>query len=733
MTRQYLFVLSSLLLSISMIAGGAPLRNYPQRLVQPDGSVVHCFASGDEFHHWLHDAQNYTIVRDPRTGHFVYAVIENGQLAPSSHVVGKVDPATAGIPRGVNISPAAVQNWRENALKRVAVAPEKSGAVGTINNIVIFIRFADEGKNAFPDSVSRFDRMFNSSSFGANSMYNYYKEVSYNQLAISSTLYPLATDSVLSYQDVQPRNYFRKYDAGTNPTGYANDGEARRREQALVARAIAAVAGQIPPGMSFDANGNGFVDNLTFILSGDLETWYDWVFWPHADWLTTQIVFVNGAQVREYDIQLRDALVVPKWGVYVLAHEMFHSLGAPDLYHYSFLPPDPVGAWDLMDSTISPPVHMSAYMKWRYGGWIPSIPVISVPRTYTLTPLALPGSTCFAIASPFSSPWPGVPSREYFVVEYRKKVGTFESSLPGEGLLVYRVNSTLSGSGNWNGSPDELYLYRPGGTLAINGTPDSAALSANTGRTAVTDSTEPSCFLADGTAGGLNISNVSFVGDSISFTLNYPLPAILSISIPSVTYGILDTTVSRRDTVVLISNKGLAVDTVRVRADTGSIVPAQAVTVRPSKLILAGMSSAACTVSVFPRMVALNVNHTGRIVIDGLPGIGAKHFEIPIRFRVATTGVADPGGLPAYYALMQNYPNPFNPSTTIRYGVAERSLVSLAVYNTLGQQVTVLQNGEQEAGYHDVKFDASSLPSGVYFYRLQAGNYVETRKLCLVR
>jgi M6 family metalloprotease-like protein len=733
MTRHCPFVLGALLLSISMTAGGAPLRNYPQRLVQPDGSVVHCFASGDEFHHWLHDAQNYTIVRDPRTGYFVYAVIENGQLAPSSHVVGKVNPATAGMSRGVNISPAAIRNRREKALKRVAVAPEKSGAIGTINNIVIFIRFADEGKNAFPDSVSRFERMLNSSTLGANSMYNYYKEVSYNQLAISTTLYPLATDSVLSYRDAQPRNYFRKYDAATNPTGYVNDDEARRREQALGARAIAAVAGQIPPGLNVDANGNGFVDNVTFILSGDLETWYDWVFWPHADWLDTQIVFVNGAQVREYDIQLRDDLLRPKYGVYSLAHEMFHSLGAPDLYHYSFLPPDPVGAWDIMDSTVSPPVHMSAYMKWKYGGWIPSIPVISAPRTYTLTPLALPGSTCFAIASPFSSPMPGVPSREFFVVEYRKKVGTFESSLPGEGLLVYRVNSARSGNGNWDGPPDELYLYRRGGTLAIDGTLDSAAFSANTGRTAITDSTEPACFLAGGTAGGLNITNVSVIGDSIRFTLNPPLPAILSIGVPSVTYGILDTTVARRDTIVLISNNGLAVDTVRVRADTSSIVPAQAVTVRPSKLILAGMSSAACTVSVFPQMVAPNVTHTGRVVIDGLPGIGAKHFEIPIRFRVATAGVADAGGLPACYALEQNYPNPFNPSTTIRYSLPERSHVGLAVYSTLGQQVALLHSGEQEAGYHEVKFDASTLPSGVYFYRLQAGKYMETRKLLLVR
>ena len=83
--------------------------------------------------------------------------------------------------------------------------------------------------------------------------------------------------------------------------------------------------------------------------------------------------------------------------------------------------------------------------------------------------------------------------------------------------------------------------------------------------------------------------------------------------------------------------------------------------------------------------------------------------------------------------LKQNYPNPFNLSTTIRYVLPELSQVTLTDYNTLGQQVAVLQNGEQEAGYHDVKFDASALPSGVYFYRLQAGSYVETRKLLLVR
>jgi hypothetical protein len=83
--------------------------------------------------------------------------------------------------------------------------------------------------------------------------------------------------------------------------------------------------------------------------------------------------------------------------------------------------------------------------------------------------------------------------------------------------------------------------------------------------------------------------------------------------------------------------------------------------------------------------------------------------------------------------LRQNYPNPFNPSTTIRYGLPHRSTVQLTVFNTLGQQVATLVQGEQEAGYHEVRFDASGLSSGVYFYRLSAGTYVETRKLLLLK
>jgi hypothetical protein len=110
--------------------------------------------------------------------------------------------------------------------------------------------------------------------------------------------------------------------------------------------------------------------------------------------------------------------------------------------------------------------------------------------------------------------------------------------------------------------------------------------------------------------------------------------------------------------------------------------------------------------------------------------------------------VSRSGNYPSEFHLEQNFPNPFNPSTTIRYGVPDRSYVSLMVFNTLGQRIAVLADQEQEAGYHEVKFDGAGLSSGVYFYRIHvrslapaaagdskrgAGDLVETRRLLLLR
>lgn len=85
------------------------------------------------------------------------------------------------------------------------------------------------------------------------------------------------------------------------------------------------------------------------------------------------------------------------------------------------------------------------------------------------------------------------------------------------------------------------------------------------------------------------------------------------------------------------------------------------------------------------------------------------------------------------YMLEQNYPNPFNPTTTIGYGIEVKSNVKITILNTIGEEVAVVLNEEKEAGYHQVEFDASNLPSGVYFYQLRAGEFVQTRKMILLK
>ncbi|TAK59850.1 MAG: T9SS type A sorting domain-containing protein [Bacteroidetes bacterium] len=89
--------------------------------------------------------------------------------------------------------------------------------------------------------------------------------------------------------------------------------------------------------------------------------------------------------------------------------------------------------------------------------------------------------------------------------------------------------------------------------------------------------------------------------------------------------------------------------------------------------------------------------------------------------------------IPKEYALSQNYPNPFNPLTVIKYSVVSNQYVSLKVYNILGEEIATLVDGIQDAGYKIHEWNANGLPSGVYFYRLQAGAFVETKKLVLLR
>ena len=104
--------------------------------------------------------------------------------------------------------------------------------------------------------------------------------------------------------------------------------------------------------------------------------------------------------------------------------------------------------------------------------------------------------------------------------------------------------------------------------------------------------------------------------------------------------------------------------------------------------------------------------------------------------NVFTTGVrtsTESNSLPINYYLFQNFPNPFNPSTEIQYAFPEASFVTLEVFNSLGQKVTQLVNNYKSAGFYKETFDASSLSSGVYLYKLTTASYTKTNKMLLIK
>ncbi len=114
---------------------------------------------------------------------------------------------------------------------------------------------------------------------------------------------------------------------------------------------------------------------------------------------------------------------------------------------------------------------------------------------------------------------------------------------------------------------------------------------------------------------------------------------------------------------------------------------------------------------------------------DGRGGTASTSFSVVV--NVAIDASAE--DLPQEFALYPNYPNPFNPTTTISYDLPRLSVVTLTVYDLLGRRVTDLASGRQPAGKYEVSFDATDLPSGVYVYRLAAGEYVKTRRMVVVR
>ena len=505
-TRIGLIVVASFMFLLNVKA--AYLEKIPIEIQQPDGMKLTVFMTGDEFYNWVHDDNGYTIVQDKNTGYYCYALLENNELKASQYIVGKSNPSQTTLTPYINISDEKIRKKRKENDMRISRASNQ-GVTGLMNNLVIYIRFADQEE--FTSKQGIYSDIFNNEN--TCSLKSYFKEASYNQLNIESAFYPLNNgDCIVSYQAPQNRSYYCPYDAISNPSGYKNVEEWRQREQGLLAVAVEFVKTQIPSSLNLDCNNDGRIDNVCFIIKGGASPW-NTLLWPHQWTFTVKNVQINGKSLYDYNLQIENHL---DGNVAVLCHEMGHTLGAPDLYHASSNGV-PVGIWSIMANSSNPPRYMGAFISHRYTKWISSIPEISTSGRYVLNPLSSSSKNCYKI--------PLVESSEYLVLEYRKKTGIFEAGIPSSGLLIYRINENLSGNFNgdgFGGVTDEIYVFRPDGTLSSDGYVANATFSSDYNRTSFDEHSNPACFISNGETRKIYINNIQEnANGTLSFDLSF--------------------------------------------------------------------------------------------------------------------------------------------------------------------------------------------------------------------
>jgi M6 family metalloprotease-like protein len=514
----------ALLLSFSLLMGNY-VENQPFEHTQPDGTKLSLYVSGDEYYHRVHDANGYTILLDRETGYAVFAEPDGNSIKASGNVVGTVDPAALGIqPNLFKQDPAIEQRWKQQQVWRDAGA--KGSPTGLLNNIVGFVRFNDQTN--FPTTPSFTSYYNNFMSTSQQSLADLYDEVSSGALDINSYLYPGAGTGgyPMSFQVAHDRGYYSPYSA-TNTIGYTSDSQGQDRMWYLVQELLGMIDDYIPAGLDLDNDNDGIIDALTFIFRGLTDSWGD-ILWPaHWTW-GGSLGTLNGASVTHYVFDFEGS--TPPTGVSVISHEMGHMIGFPDLYHYTSNGITPVASWSLMASDNAQ--HELVYEKLKYGTWLSSIPTItasSTPTEYTLTAIDQNPYSAYKIASNTAN--------QFYVVEYRRDTGRYESGIPGSGLIVYRIIDyypLVGGTdvrGNASGPPDEIYVYRPGGDIDTNGSYNSANFSSTVGRTKIYTNADPEPWLYTNTTtqfdGNLCITDVGASGGTtITFILRDSPPNI---------------------------------------------------------------------------------------------------------------------------------------------------------------------------------------------------------------
>ena len=371
-------------------------------------------------------------------------------------------------------------------------------------NVVFFTYFNGdlEGKKYMEDNYKTIMEYYNGSS--ETSVKNYLENISYNNFHLYN-LFPQINDSTfipielsITEDDANNSNYdsiiisdvLKKYPNVSGTIDYDND---------------------------------GIVDNLTIILrnKADNAGSNSSLVSHKSDYPGGNDITLSNKSLGTYNMLNTYSIRNTKSSVII--HEFMHSLGYPDLYNSNN--DYPVFTWDIMGNVISPPPYSLAYLRSYFTNWL-SIDEITKSGTITLnTQDNKDGNQAYIIKSPLND-------YEFFVVEYRKKPTLFDKidrSISNSGVIVYRINTTITGLSNKFGSYG-VYVYRDN-SFALNSTPSSAVyntvFSKELGRTTVgnsdLNSKDKALLYSDETNSGIVLSEIGS-SSSNSITLNVSIP-----------------------------------------------------------------------------------------------------------------------------------------------------------------------------------------------------------------
>lgn len=394
---------------------------------------------------------------------------------------------------------------------------QAAGRTQEVANVVVFVKYQDDTRD-----------IFNATNVQGNYVYSNWKDI--------KNMYDLDRDSFSNYISaisegaVHVTNYFPQERADRNgvQTLVIPRGDGQGYIAGQVVKAI--TEGKISVDTTankVDNRQSGVLDNLTVIIQGDKTDWGESAYRARYAGQGS----LNGIQILDYNILCSSMLVSEDASLSyrsrqgTIAHEFLHTMGLPDLYRDASHGGTPVGYWDIMASVSGFLQYPLSYLRAREG-WIP-MKTITQSGEYTLTAVSgTGGDKVFALRTPLSD-------SELICLEYRRKStdpNEFEYSLPGSGLLMYRVDNKVDGLTNHAGN-NYIYVYRPGVThpeAAAEGV-NNAALDPSQGQTKYgttdlsADFSQNTLYYSDGSNSGIEISGLRLSQDQtkLTFTVTF--------------------------------------------------------------------------------------------------------------------------------------------------------------------------------------------------------------------